>query len=61
MTDDMKERINIARQKPGYKEWCEKLAAWRPVEKESLDFDVVYEELNDLYKEDDQELLFNIV
>lgn len=53
MPEDMREKIAEIRQKPEYKEHCAKIAAWKPVEVESLDFDAVFEQLNDLYTEDE--------
>ena len=58
LSDELKAKIAEAKQSPKYKEQCNKLAAWKPVETESLDFKAVFEELNDLYTEVEQELLF---
>lgn len=58
LSDEMKDKIAAARQNQKYENQCAKLAAWKPVETESLDFDIVFEELNNLYTEVEQELLF---
>ena len=50
-------KIEQKKLEPFYQEQCVKLAAWKPVETESLDFDIVFEALNDLYNEVDQEVL----
>lgn len=57
LSDELKTKIAEAKQNPKYKEQCDKLAAWKPVETESLDFDAVFEELNSIYEEVEQEVL----
>ena len=58
LSDEEKTKIEQKKAEPFYKEQCAKLAAWKPTETESLDFDVVFEELNTLYEEVEQKLLF---
>ena len=58
LSDEEKTKIEQKKAEPFYKEQCAKLAAWKPAETESLDFDVVFEELNTLYEEVEQKLLF---
>lgn len=55
--EDYRQQIDNAKSKPEYAEACERLAAWKPVETESLDFDVVFEALNDIYEDAEQEIL----
>lgn len=55
--EEYRQKIDAAKAKPEYAEACQKLAAWKPVETESLDFDVVFEELNKIYEDINQVVL----
>lgn len=57
ISNDALVKIEQKKLEPFYQEQCAKLAAWKPVETESLDFDIVFEALNDLYEEVNQEVL----
>ena len=57
ISDEELAKIEQKKLEPRYQEQCNKLAAWKPTTTESLDFDVVFEALNDLYEEVGQEIL----
>ena len=57
LSDEDRAKIEQKKLEPFYKAQCEKRAAWKPEAVESLDFDIVFEQLNNLYEEVGQEIL----